>query len=482
MLATLLQQWSRRYLTVTQPERCEPHKRARAHAFFAIGVKRFRVSWVVEALPALVHLSLFIFFAGLLIYLFNIHHTVFKVVVCWVALLTTVYGFITFMPVFWHDSPYYSPLSTTVWFLSGIIPYVVLKVPEIIARCFSSGVGHSISWSRDRYRRWISEGLEMAAEEARSMRVSEIDGYILDWTANALDEGDALEKFIETIAGFYTSDIVKDIPQWAKSSIKDRLSGFLDRTFESNSVSGWDKTRRLALCYDAADELRSHRLECMFEDLIYENWSGADSSETANFLRYWGKSNKGRFTPIVQGIIPVIVACVWDRDDRWATLARDHLGVQEGVFRNYLTQGDSVLLANLIQFTRHADRSDNFTCVVVKRLSEFDIDNTLPELQHDFCAMWNQVVQEAQSGGAYSWPVHILNTIRHHYIALHRGTVAAPTAFPEGTHPVDPVFWQPSSYPLCNLPGHRSNNVQDLPVAEVTPAAPTSSSSSVPVP
>jgi hypothetical protein len=137
MLATLLQQWSRRYLRITQPARCEPHERARAHAFFAIGVEKFHVSWVVEALPALVHLSLFIFFAGLLVYLFNIHHTVFKVVACWVALLTTGYGFITFMPVFWHDSPYYSPLSTTVWPLTAIIPYAVLKVPQIIARCFS---------------------------------------------------------------------------------------------------------------------------------------------------------------------------------------------------------------------------------------------------------------------------------------------------------------------------------------------------------
>jgi hypothetical protein len=168
MLATLLQQWSRRYLTMTQPARCEPHKRARAHAFFAIGVEIFHVDWAVNALPAMVHLSLFIFFAGLLIYLFNIHHTVFKVVVCWVALLTTVYGFITFMPVFWHDSPYYSPLSETIWSLPAIIPFSILKVLKIIVRPFSSRVAFRIFLMRDRYYRWISGGLEMAAEEARS--------------------------------------------------------------------------------------------------------------------------------------------------------------------------------------------------------------------------------------------------------------------------------------------------------------------------
>jgi hypothetical protein len=156
MLATMLQQWSRRYLKITQPARCEPHERVRARTFFAIGVEKFHVSWAVDALPAMVHLSVFIFLAGLLVYLFNIHHMVFKVVVCWVALLTTVYGFITFMPWFWHDSPYYSPLSKTVFSLTAIILYAVLKVPEIIARRFYSRVESYFFWLSVPYHRWIS--------------------------------------------------------------------------------------------------------------------------------------------------------------------------------------------------------------------------------------------------------------------------------------------------------------------------------------
>src|SRR6266851_5296977 len=304
MLATLLQQWSRRYLRVTRPERCEPHKRARARAFFAIGVEDFHVDWAVDALPAMVHLSLFIFFAGLLVYLFNIHHTVFKVVVCWVALLTTAYGFITFMPIFWHDSPYYSPLSTTVWFLLGIIPYAILKGPEIIARRFSSRFRYSNSL-RGRCRRWISEGLEMAAEEARSKRLSEIDGHILDWTANALDEDDALERFIETIPGFYKSAVVEDIPESAERSIVGPLWDFMYRTFGSNSVSGSDKTRRLKLYFDFLNELRSDCLDWLCTDLVCVcvNWSQADSGEIGNFLRSFDKSSKGRLTPFIPGII-----------------------------------------------------------------------------------------------------------------------------------------------------------------------------------
>lgn len=63
---------ARRYLRITQLARCGPHKRIRARAFFANGVKEFCVAGVVQALPVMIHLTLFTFLAGLLVYLFNI--------------------------------------------------------------------------------------------------------------------------------------------------------------------------------------------------------------------------------------------------------------------------------------------------------------------------------------------------------------------------------------------------------------------------
>ncbi|KAI0299112.1 hypothetical protein B0F90DRAFT_1577513, partial [Multifurca ochricompacta] len=108
MLATLLQQWARQYVKVTQP-RYSPHKRARIRAFFAEGVDKLHLPWAVEALPTLLHLSLFLFFAGLVIFLFNVNHTVFKIVMCWVGICTGLYICVTLMPIFRHDSPYYAP-------------------------------------------------------------------------------------------------------------------------------------------------------------------------------------------------------------------------------------------------------------------------------------------------------------------------------------------------------------------------------------
>jgi len=52
LLATLLQQWARRYTKITRT-RYSPHKRSRIRAFFAEGVEKLHLPWAVEALPAL---------------------------------------------------------------------------------------------------------------------------------------------------------------------------------------------------------------------------------------------------------------------------------------------------------------------------------------------------------------------------------------------------------------------------------------------
>ncbi|KAI0249089.1 hypothetical protein BJV78DRAFT_1097569, partial [Lactifluus subvellereus] len=111
MLATLLQQWLRRYLAISQPPPYSPHDRARRRTFFARGVKKWRLTWWLEALPTLLHLSFFVFFTGLLILSSNSNHPVFMAIVWWIGLSGAVYLSITIMPLFWTDIPYFTPLS-----------------------------------------------------------------------------------------------------------------------------------------------------------------------------------------------------------------------------------------------------------------------------------------------------------------------------------------------------------------------------------
>ncbi|KAN0140384.1 hypothetical protein V8E53_001593 [Lactarius tabidus] len=168
LLATLLQQWARRYLKVTQP-RYSPHKRARIRAFFAEGVDKFLLPWAVEALPTMLHLSLFLFFAGLAVFLWNVNLTVFKLVLSWIGLCTSLYGCITFIPVFRHDSPYHTPLSLLVWhFITGISFLTFRTLSRITSSFyfFSYETDERLRHLAKRYGKWLVQGMRKTAEES----------------------------------------------------------------------------------------------------------------------------------------------------------------------------------------------------------------------------------------------------------------------------------------------------------------------------
>jgi Family of unknown function (DUF6535) len=91
------------------PVRCSTGKRARMRAFFVNGVGTMHVPWAVEVLPTLQHLSLFLVFGGLAIFLFNVDHEVFSYVVWWIGVFSIVHGLITPLSIVRHDSPYAHP-------------------------------------------------------------------------------------------------------------------------------------------------------------------------------------------------------------------------------------------------------------------------------------------------------------------------------------------------------------------------------------
>ena len=221
-------------------------------ALFAEGVEKMYISWAVEGLPTLVHLSVFLFFGGLVIFLFNVDHRVFGSVIWWIVLFSIVYLLITVMPIVRYNSPYSAPLSRPAWFLYVGMIYVFLKV--LVSR---GGTFESWRHLKDRYHRWMLGGVEKAAEEMVSEdpeRSSKIDIRIFDWTTGALGDDESLEKFFEAIPGFFSSKLVNhfesDFPEDTLKKFWCALNGFMNRTLTSNSVVESVKTRRVTICRD----------------------------------------------------------------------------------------------------------------------------------------------------------------------------------------------------------------------------------------
>ena len=263
LLATSVHQWARRYIRLTQPARCGPEKRARIREFYANGVDTMHVPWAVEGLPTLLHLSLFLFFGGLVIFLFNVDEEVFSCVVSWIGFFSVVYGLINLLPLIRHDSPYYSPLSKPAWFLYASIPYLTFSALDHIWNVLAS-IGYSKYrryrirrqiWRRmSRYRRWMLWGTENTAEETAEDQSSEINVRILDWTISTLGDDDSLETLFGAIPGLFNSKLVKDLERTFSDKLLRpfwfALYRFIDGTLSSNSFTGAVKSRRVDICKD----------------------------------------------------------------------------------------------------------------------------------------------------------------------------------------------------------------------------------------
>ena len=462
-------------------------------AFFAKGVDNMHIPWAVEGLPTLLHLSLFLFFGGLAIFLFDVDREVFSYVVWWIGLFCLVYGVITVLPLIRQDSPYNSPLSTPVWFLRAAMQYITVKILTFVVSsfclcfylcfrfCFDicfSRFDKPIRYIIDRildsvinlekhYSHRILGGVEMEIEEAVSKRLSKIDARILDWTITTLGDDDSLKNFFEAIPGFFDSKLVQHpeagFPEELHNKYRDTLRGFMGRTWSSNSVSDSEKVRRLDISMNAMRWIHDSYFSSILRDVSIKYWDEVPHTlEMGQSLARWCTSNGKAYQ--AQTIIARILASVPERDGIWITLAARVSGLPEQDLRGNIAFGvDSVSLALLIHVTRQYHRFNYSSYLeILRTLPQFDIRHTLPGLQHDFCTLWNEMVEEAGKRGHFFNPVDILRGIRHHYIALHQGTDAAPTAFSAPAH--RSILRDPSSYPLCNLASHRPDSIAKIPV------------------
>jgi Family of unknown function (DUF6535) len=425
MLATMLQQWARRYVRITEKPRYAPHDGARIRAFYARGLEKLRFSWVAEAIPLLIHMSLILFFTGLLIYLFNIHHTVFYVAVWWIGFSAAVYLVITILPFLRVDSPYYSPFSSLVF---GIIA-VLLHLVSFLDRFRGMAAEYSL-------RKGFSKCLENMAVEAVTKRSWKVDKFILQWTfdAHSLASARQLDQFFSDIYDFYNSKIVQD-PRLVLTKLGFRefcsaWMAFMKRTFPFTSLSDPRKMERFKAYLKVADAI-----------------DGSASSDSKMGL-------------LAKTSVAEILADVpmEGRDDRWIELVAFQLDKSKDVVRRYFESGnDNVLLATWIHMARFISNSPpnikhdvaTYTAERILQIpSQFDIQNTLHELRHEFCSLWNEIVPKAQESGDGSIPHFVIFLLRGLYEDLHQGTEDAP----------EPSFdkFKPSSYPSCKNTHHHS--------------------------
>ena len=475
MEATMFRAWAVYYTSVTcRPD--TPMMRARTRAFFSQRVGDF---WGMGEEHALLHLSVLLFIIGGLIYVFNINRSIFYAVVWCFGFMAMGYADMSTRVFIYPRSLFRTPLSPPALRIYLGISYAIFQIRSHISSV--CGSHNNTGWRHrnllDRYSHGISIGKLRQAKEIASKPSSTIDSQILEQILLTLDDDRTLEIFFDAIPGFCNSKLsVLPLSLPVQGNLRQALDGFLDRTFSSSIIPESVRTSRLITCLNAAHAaLEPHAISAIFDKISNGHWDEAlKSVEIGHALRLWGHNQD--YDKNIRQILACIIACVRERDDRWILLVKETFGVPERVLLDYLAHGDSVLLSILIHVSRQANnRVGSWTPGILKSLSALDIHGTLPELQHDFCALWNETVQEARNQGSSSTPVEVLREIRHLYLALHQSTDAAPTAFSTSTDSLPSIMNQPSSYPLCEIASHRSDSTAhvQVPVASGTIPPPT---------
>ncbi|KAK7063855.1 hypothetical protein R3P38DRAFT_2593705 [Favolaschia claudopus] len=188
--ATLVDQWARNYILATE-SRPSLHKRARISAYLHRGVQRFHMNTVVELIPTLLHISLLLFFAGLVEFLQPINTIVSNLMLGMLLLCGTLYLLITFLPIFYSDCPYRTPISSLWWRVLRGLGNIGRRDLAGSKKCPPS---ESMADARD------AEATQISHER------DERDFEAMHWTMSTLREDSELEPFLgfvpRLVAGF----------------------------------------------------------------------------------------------------------------------------------------------------------------------------------------------------------------------------------------------------------------------------------------
>jgi Family of unknown function (DUF6535) len=438
----------------------------------------WRIPRAVETLPVLLHISLFVFFAGLSVFLFGVHRTIFKAVTALIGIVVISYLCLSLFPIIQKNSLYSTPLSVPFSFSLTGIRYLLFRMfPS-----FGNFIREQLL-CRDpgevQDNNFFSRSMVKTAEEYAFNLNPDIDRKSLLWTFESLDEDTDLEEFFEGLPRLCDSDTGKDLElknkfiEPNKEKLSNALTGLMNRTLISNLVKDFVKHRRMIIFTKVIESKSTSLLDPsrVLRRVLFEDWHGLlRCIDFGLSMQNWADlSNKVTVTSFYAQCVAILtISIIEDRDKRWVQLATLNAPPLSGSLHHNEDHHHSILLANAIYVVRMAvqtytgsdDTHKNDILDVSRKtlgaLCKLDIQLTLQDLRHEFCDLWNKLVRTAQTDQLShhrSVSVKLLRNIRKLYIALH------------GTHRTEfhtaddweQVLDNSSFYPECTEGGHRSS-------------------------
>ncbi|VDB86893.1 unnamed protein product [Peniophora sp. CBMAI 1063] len=144
LLATLVQQWARDYKRdMKSRNKLDEDLLSRAynHIYLRMGVDLYGMDQIVYVIVSLMHLSVFLFAGGLLLFLFPLNSIVAWYTTAVLGLLGAAYIVASILPIYHSGCPYRTPLT----YLLAAIAYLFSWIAQCVARSLYA-LGSHLPW------------------------------------------------------------------------------------------------------------------------------------------------------------------------------------------------------------------------------------------------------------------------------------------------------------------------------------------------
>jgi hypothetical protein len=240
------------------------------------GIASFKMTRVVKAMPILLHISIFLFLAGLVDFLWMTNSAVGNWICALTSVFFTAYLALTVLPNVYLNCPYSTPLSELSWLLSQHLLLCALRIIRGLSPSYRTGNlarwtqwGKAVQTKIEERQKWLKDGLQKSIMLNAIDASSTMDEDALAWTLTVLDDDREFEDFVARVPGFFDSDFFKDAPKVMFSLMNDPPSS----TGQFDPILGSCINDLLQTCVQGTsplpEKLRRNRLRVCMRTLWY---------------------------------------------------------------------------------------------------------------------------------------------------------------------------------------------------------------------
>ncbi|VDB85580.1 unnamed protein product [Peniophora sp. CBMAI 1063] len=222
LAATLVQQWARTY-TLDSSGHINIGKRGLVHAALELGIERFGMENTTIVMTFLLHVSVFLFYGGLLIFLFTTNMLLARVFAALLGTAGLIYLGLSLMPIVVCDSPYHTRFSPLIVPIRHVLLSLLMPILEVATDHISS------DWLIDLWAWYTNDGHgnlppERILLRSRKMKIADIISpqTRFAWHKSAfkrlVQSADELHEILSFWEGY---TLFVDSPQTDRELVKD---------------------------------------------------------------------------------------------------------------------------------------------------------------------------------------------------------------------------------------------------------------------